>query len=390
MNTQTIPSTEMRNWMDELLTRADNANDVATKVDSDGKYIRTPWALCTEIVEQIAQSAGNMSTKTVLVVDTVEFIPVLLSFGVNKCNITYVAPYEFKGKIASSLGATVEQTSLLDWENNMKFDVVVGNPPYNVGTDKTTTGTGGGTSKLFLKFVKEGFKRVSAGGFIGFVTPKGVRGTLLNHKDFQNATIRCYNLMTGIDAWEYDTCFWVAEKSVKRLHTIPVTDYAVNKFYSLDQSESFQFKYVNKSDKELQRENAFGSGQAVVRYLPGSRSSSITLDKSNSKDIIFGTKMVTTILNSKSATVVTDQPVLAGTTLSFITNSIADAEKLKLFFDKNLAFKFLVESGKFKSKSKALTYVKKFNLSQIITGLEYPTEWCLTQEEIDYIEATVK
>ena len=38
---------------DEALNRADASSDVKTKTDADGKYIRTPWDLCEEIVGQI-------------------------------------------------------------------------------------------------------------------------------------------------------------------------------------------------------------------------------------------------------------------------------------------------------------------------------------------------
>ena len=190
---------QMDRWFNGRLRRADLPKGVGTKVDSDGKYIRTPIELCFEILNEVKKAAGNFTEKKVLVVDTVEFLPVLLTFGVKPCNIMFVAPYEYKGKIAKALGIHVRQNSLLTWNENMEFDVVVGNPPYNVGTDTTTTGTGGGTSKLFLKFVKTGFKNLKDNGFIGFVTPKGVRGTLLNHKDFANATIHCYSLMTELD-----------------------------------------------------------------------------------------------------------------------------------------------------------------------------------------------
>ncbi len=161
----------MQHWMNEMLRRADSSNDVKTKVDADGKYIRTPWELCFEILGNIKQSVTDLSNKKILVVDTVEFVPVLLAFGVNKCNIVFVAPYEFKGKIASSLGVTVVQESLLIWKTDMKFDVVVGNPPYN-GDDGEQRDASGNTnnSNLYFEFIRKSLKITNV---LSFVVPAG-------------------------------------------------------------------------------------------------------------------------------------------------------------------------------------------------------------------------
>ena len=121
MNTTLKP--EMLRWMNDMLRRADLSDDIKTKVDAEGKYIRTPFELCEEIIQQIKTTAVDLGNKTFLVVDTVEFIPVLLAFGVNKCNITFVAPYEFKGKIANALGVQVVKQSLIERKPDMKFDV---------------------------------------------------------------------------------------------------------------------------------------------------------------------------------------------------------------------------------------------------------------------------
>ena len=158
-------------WMNQALNRADASNDVITKGD---KYVRTPWELCEEIVGQIA-AQSPLQGKKILVVDTVEFIPVLLAFGAEKCNITYVAPYEYKGAmIAGVIGVRVVQQSLLDWRPDMKteppkFDVVVGNPPFQITAGKSKVSVGTKLIKKFFEYVEDAgfYAMISASNFLG-------------------------------------------------------------------------------------------------------------------------------------------------------------------------------------------------------------------------------
>lgn len=256
-----------------LLDDADKSNDLKTKVDSDGNYIRTPYTLCYEIVEHIHSNDSWWADKKILVVDTVEFIPVLLTFGVNKCNITYVAPYEFKGKIASTLGVCVVQDSLLTWKTNMKFDVVIGNPPYTDGTQ--------GANEIYTEIINRIYKLADP-IILAMITPenfvngaqkkKSVRENILRHSGFTYINFlhqdRDWNNTIKVDtvAWIIVKNFTgnvniIGRNSGERYITKPSNEYVNGEFQRLnDWMQSIQTdkkiklvmsKKTNKNGPEL-------------------------------------------------------------------------------------------------------------------------------------------
>jgi len=63
-------------------------------------------------------------------------------------------------------------------EFDMKFDVIIGNPPYNGPTEKKV---GPGGKKLWPKFIDLGIKHLKKNGYLAFVTPIGcLKSTVWN------------------------------------------------------------------------------------------------------------------------------------------------------------------------------------------------------------------
>ena len=156
----------------------DGKKGVTDKPDKNGNYIFTPWELSLEILGHIP----DIITKTVLVVDSVEFIPVLLALGVNKRNITFACPYDHMNKIAKALDVHVLQNSIRDLSpydpekgKPMRFDVIVGNPPYTSPEDRQAQGNKvkGYKQPLWSLFVKLSTELVKKDGYIGMITPTG-------------------------------------------------------------------------------------------------------------------------------------------------------------------------------------------------------------------------
>jgi len=154
-------------WLNSEATQ--NAETLITSVlnaSPDSHNIFTPFALCKEVVNKIPSLTGK-----VLVVANIEFIYTLIQEGVDASNIYFTTPCAEKASVA---GMLINDNNIFVCEGvlnneelqNMKFDVVVGNPPYQAPGKENAT-------KLWPQFIKKSFETLCLpNGIVSLITPK--------------------------------------------------------------------------------------------------------------------------------------------------------------------------------------------------------------------------
>lgn len=122
-----------------------------------GHDIHTPRELVEEVLGKI-QLDGD-----ILVMFNIEFIISLVyTYKVDPANIRFYSDHTNKNKICDQLG--VKYINSL--ETDMKFDVVLANPPYDgemEGLDQT--------KKIWISFAHKCLDLVDDNGYLGFVSP---------------------------------------------------------------------------------------------------------------------------------------------------------------------------------------------------------------------------
>ena len=125
--------------------------DYYTELVGNLQHVHTPYDLCFEILEKIQIKPGEK----VLVVSALEFVPVMIDqFGVDKKDIFFLDEGRFDGKMGTikpdtlvfGLEFSPVQILTIESVNKMKFDYIVGNPPYQSGESET--------KKLWQEFIK--------------------------------------------------------------------------------------------------------------------------------------------------------------------------------------------------------------------------------------------
>jgi len=261
----------------------------------------------------------------------------------------------------------------------MQFDYAISNPAFNLAEGNNVAGTGGNTT-LYKTATRNDFKnRLKENGTLVNITLKGIIPDLVNgfFKDYQ---INFIHLMDNLDVWPYNTCFFSVSKTPRTSAPVILGGLAA-KIYSPNPDDCFDFVYYSGSNNGMKKFFGPGKRNKVIRQLPGKDRDQVAYDYTDA-DIAAGPKFAFYTMESKKSYTVTDEPVYGGTICYIPTATIKEAEKLKLFVEKNPVFKEYVRRMKLRGHAFGMRNVKKFDLSQIVTGLETPEEWNITEKDL--------
>jgi hypothetical protein len=133
---------------------------------SDNNEIATPLDLARRQVKQIPDKSGKI---LIPCAGIGTYILACLLEGIQPEQITAVelkqTHGEFGSGIFSRLGVNYVIADYLDWKTKMKFDVIIGNPPYQKGK----------YSDFYVCFLRRVEKHLKEGGYFSYLMPaKGV------------------------------------------------------------------------------------------------------------------------------------------------------------------------------------------------------------------------
>ena len=153
-------------WVERMYS-ADNADWISKHI----QHTHTPFALCDEILEKVQIEPEHK----VLVISSIEFVILLLDkYKLKKENIFFLDEGCVSSELKPMKRAIIRASEMIPMENvmsmeqakKMKFDFVVGNPPFTQQLANTTN-----TSKLYDKISEIAIGITRVGGSTAMIVP---------------------------------------------------------------------------------------------------------------------------------------------------------------------------------------------------------------------------
>jgi len=379
-----------------------------------GHDVHTPKGLVEEILSKI-----ELENKTVLVLFNIEFvISLVYTYGVSPENITFYSDHDNKTLMAERFG--VKYCTSLD--NLMKFDVVIGNPPYQ---DPSTP-----SRKIWVEMILKSFALINHNGTLCMITPNSWI-TRPDGQKFKKVSqlfckyqLRYADLITPNEYFHVgeDIGFWILEPKSKYKNTIIHADW----YGSIEEQEvdfrgekivfsnddkiklSIIEKILNSSKERMPFESETTSDRGIDQLISDGVISVNKTEKFSQEffwtasQIYYTTNKISKpgirlILNRSGYFFKEDQidkymPIKANVAIGIggyglPFNSIEEAIHARKILSSKI-IRLFVEGQKTSGFNTALTKLPKFDLTMPVESLS--TYFNLTQEEIDYIENAVK
>jgi hypothetical protein len=263
----------------------------------------------------------------------------------------------------------------------LKFDIVIGNPPFNESSksNNTIAGTSGNTT-LYKKFIDAGFKLRTPGGIVAMVTQRnGIKHAMKKH------VVTTFNVDTS-DYWKF-TAGWFMSVGDDDSATPIAKDPIIAKTYDLSVNKSFRHA-IGGSYEGIKKSGKFSDIE-----IDNSVYGLVDTPKRDSADCKFawitgpvlpaGPKLIFPGLESVKGYTITDLPAYAGSTCAFFFDTVEEAEAARKFILHSPIISYLNNKLRDKTRGFVFRYIKPFDLSQIHSGEEIPVEFNLTPEEIE-------
>lgn len=287
--------------------------------------------------------------------------------------------------------------------NNMKFDVIIGNPPYNT-TPTTVEGkvseSGLSISKgdrtLGTKFVHLAMDLCKDKGIVCLVTLKSIYRALQEPK-FDNLTVTYMDFMIDTDVWGYNTCWFVGKKQkISQNYKMSISDPLFNKLIGY-KNELFGVKSTSiskaKYKKWTQSENLTPNTPYLnIIKLPGKRNpDKITGYFSSPGHLNNVPKVMFSRLESWVSILYSEEGIIGESDAYIEVLNKTEGDNLVNLCKSSLV-KFFISKLKFtRGHYDVFRYLKKIDLNQDLStnDLIYQA-YNLTQDEINLIENTIK